>query len=82
MHGVGLIGAILIGIFAGWIAERVMKRRHGLVTNLVVGLVGSLIGGFLAGVLGLAWAGWVSSLAVSTAGAILLLFLLSRVRRP
>ena len=45
MNGVGLIGAIIIGIFAGWIAEKVMNRRHGLLTNLVVGLIGALIGG-------------------------------------
>ena len=25
MHGVGFIGAIIIGVFAGWIAEKVMK---------------------------------------------------------
>ena len=34
---------------------------------------GSLVGGFLAHVLGFAWAGWISSLVVSTVGAILLL---------
>ncbi|HTI67396.1 MAG TPA: GlsB/YeaQ/YmgE family stress response membrane protein [Caulobacteraceae bacterium] len=82
MHGVGLIGAIVIGIFAGWIAERVMNRRHGLLTNLVVGLVGALLGGFLASALGFAWGGWVGSLVVSTVGAIVLLFLLGLVRRP
>ena len=36
MHGVGLITAILIGIVAGFIAEKVMRRNHGLLTNLVV----------------------------------------------
>jgi uncharacterized membrane protein YeaQ/YmgE (transglycosylase-associated protein family) len=29
MHGVGFIGAIIIGIFAGWIAEKIMNRDHG-----------------------------------------------------
>lgn len=82
MSGVGLIGAIVIGLLAGLIAERAMSRRHGLFTNLAVGLVGSLVGGFLAHVLGFAWAGWISSLVVSTVGAILLLFLLGLARRP
>jgi uncharacterized membrane protein YeaQ/YmgE (transglycosylase-associated protein family) len=82
MSGVGLIGAIVIGLLAGWIAARAMSRHHGLLTNLAVGLVGSLIGGFLANALGFAWAGWLSSLVVSTAGAILLLLLLGLVRRP
>ena len=82
MNGVGLIGAIIIGILAGWIAERAMNRHHGLLTNLAVGLVGSLIGGFLANVLGFVGMGWIGSLVVSTAGALILLFLLGLVRRP
>jgi uncharacterized membrane protein YeaQ/YmgE (transglycosylase-associated protein family) len=81
MSGVGLIGAIIIGILAGWIAEQVMKREHGLLTNLAVGLVGSLLGAFLARMLGVTWGGWIGSLAVSTVGAIVLLFLLGLVRR-
>jgi uncharacterized membrane protein YeaQ/YmgE (transglycosylase-associated protein family) len=82
MSGVGLIGAIVIGILAGWIAEKVMRRNHGLITNLVVGVVGALIGAFIAGVLGIAYNGWVGSLLVSTGGAILLLLLLGMIRRP
>ena len=44
MQGVGFIGWIIIGIAAGFVAEKVMKRDHGLLTNLLVGVVGALIG--------------------------------------
>jgi uncharacterized membrane protein YeaQ/YmgE (transglycosylase-associated protein family) len=81
MNGVGIIGAIIIGILAGWIAEQVMGRRHGLITNLIVGLIGSFLGGFLASSMGWGGAGWIPSLVVSTLGAILLLFLLGLFRR-
>lgn len=81
MSGVGFFGAIIIGIIAGWIAERVMGRDHGLITNLVVGLVGALLGGFLAGQFGYAYAGFWPSLLVSALGAILLLFLLGLIKR-
>lgn len=81
MNGVGIIGAIIIGIFAGWLAEKIMKRNHGLLTNLVVGLVGALLGAFLANILGIGFGGWVGSLIVSTIGAVVLLFLLGLVRR-
>lgn len=82
MNGVGIIGAILIGILAGWIAEKVMHREHGLITNLIVGVVGSFLGSFIATQLG--WdtgRGVIPSLLVATAGAILLLFLLGLFRR-
>jgi len=80
MHGVGLIGMIIVGLLAGWIAEQVMKRNHGLWANLGVGIVGALLGGFLAGVLGIHFYGLIGSLVISTLGAILLLFILDRVR--
>lgn len=82
MNGVGIIGAIVIGIFAGWLAEQIMGRRHGIVTNLIVGIVGSFIGAFLAGVLGLGGSGWIWSIIASTIGACILLFLLGLFKRP
>jgi len=82
MNGVGIIGAILIGILAGWIAEKVMHRNHGLLTNLIVGVVGAFLGSFIATSLGIGTgAGVIPSLIVATAGAILLLFIVSLFRR-
>jgi uncharacterized membrane protein YeaQ/YmgE (transglycosylase-associated protein family) len=81
MSGVGIIGAILIGILAGWIAEKVMRRNHGLLMNLVVGVVGAFLGGFLASTLNLGMgSGVIPSLIVATIGAILLLFIVGLVR--
>ncbi len=70
-----MVRAIVIGIIAGWIAEKVMARSHGLLMNLAVGLVGSLLGAFLANALGLTYTGFWPSLAVSAVGAIVLLFI-------
>ena len=81
MDGVGIIGAIIIGIVAGWIAEQVTGRRHGLITNLIVGLVGAFIGWFLAGLIDVGVAGWIEWLVASTIGAILLLLIFGMVRR-
>jgi len=80
MNEVSIIGAIVIGILAGWIAEQVMGRSHGLVTNLIVGVVGAFLGAVVAGMLGVGFAGFWGSLAVSTVGAILLLALVSMFR--
>lgn len=77
----GLIGAIIIGIAAGWIAEQVMKRNHGLLTNLGVGLAGGLLGWAIVSVLHIGGGGWIFSLIVSSIGAILLLFLLDVIKR-
>ena len=79
--GLGIIGWIVVGIVAGFLAEKIMKRDHGLLTNLVVGVVGALIGGFIANALGFAWGGWIGSTIVATIGAVILLFLLGLIKR-
>ncbi|MEQ8658144.1 MAG: GlsB/YeaQ/YmgE family stress response membrane protein [Hyphomicrobiales bacterium] len=81
MQGVGWIGFIVIGILAGWIAEKVMNSQHGLLMNLVVGVVGAFIGGFLANAVGIAFYGFLGSLVVATIGAIVLLWVLRLIKR-
>ena len=70
-----VIGFLIIGLIAGFIAEKVMKRNHGLIKNLVVGIIGSFVGGFLAQSLGIAYFGFVGNLVVATVGAIVILWL-------
>lgn len=49
-----VVGWIIIGLVAGWLASMIMGRGgYGLVGDIVVGLVGALIGGFLASLLNL-----------------------------
>ncbi|NJC40970.1 putative membrane protein YeaQ/YmgE (transglycosylase-associated protein family) [Brevundimonas alba] len=82
MSGFGWIAWIVIGIIAGWLAEQIMGRNHGLLTNLIVGIVGALIGGFLYNTLGGdAGGNWIIGIIVATLGAIVLLFLLGLVKR-
>lgn len=77
---VGLLGFLVIGLLAGFIAEKVMNSRHGLLTNLIVGVIGAYLGPFLAGLLGISFAGFLGSLVVATIGAIVFLFLLRLVK--
>ena len=83
MSGFGWIAWIVIVIIAGWLAEQIMGRNHGLLTNLIVGIVGALIGGFLYNTLlgGDAGGNWIIGIIVATLGAIVLLFLLGLVKR-
>lgn len=83
MSGFGFIAWIVIGVIAGWLAEKIMKRDHGLATNLIVGVGGALIGGFLANnLLGVdAEGNWIVGVIVATIGAVVLLFLLGLVKR-
>ena len=76
-----LIWQILIGILAGWLAGRIMRGRgFGLLIDLALGIVGSIIGGFVFSLLGLGSNNLLGSLVVATAGAVLVLYLIRRLK--
>ena len=69
----GLIGWILIGLIAGWLAGKIARGRgFGCITDIVLGLIGSLIGGWVFTKLGIFGGGFLYSLAAATLGAVIL----------
>jgi uncharacterized membrane protein YeaQ/YmgE (transglycosylase-associated protein family) len=80
--GIGILGWIVIGLLAGWIASMVMNRHHGLIVNLIIGLIGAVLGGWLAGFFGFIALGPVSAFVIALGGAVILLFILGLVNRP
>jgi len=79
---VGLIWMLVVGAIAGWLAGLVMKGRgFGLLGNIIVGIVGAIVGGFLFGALGIAFWGLLGTLIVSFIGAVILLTLISVIKK-
>lgn len=77
----GIIGSIIVGLIAGWLAEKATSSNHGLLTNLIVGVIGAFIGGRLAAFAGISIGpGWIAQIVVATAGAVLLLFVWRAIR--
>ena len=79
MPGVGFIGMLIIGILAGYIAEKITASDHGLLTNLLVGIAGSFVGGNLARLVDIEFYGWLGNLIVATIGAVLLIWIWRKV---
>ncbi|SRR5579883_228432 len=73
--GFGLIGWLLIGLIAGFLAGKIMRGTgYGLLGDIVVGLVGALIGGWLTNLLVPdANLGLIMSIIVSIIGACILI---------
>jgi uncharacterized membrane protein YeaQ/YmgE (transglycosylase-associated protein family) len=77
----GLIIFLAIGAVAGWLASMLMKGGgSGLLMNIVLGIVGALVGGFVFGLLGISAGGIIGSIATATVGAVLLLFIVGKVK--
>ncbi|MDK2842237.1 MAG: hypothetical protein PWQ17_1742 [Anaerophaga sp.] len=78
----GLLLSILIGLLAGYLGSLIFKGSGlGLFWNLVVGLIGGIIGGAVFEFLGLTTHGLIWQLISATAGAIILLWIVSLLRK-
>lgn len=78
-----ILAWIVVGIIAGWLAERITGRSHGLLTNLFVGVIGAFIGGFIfSSLLGFRYEEGFNmpSIVVATVGAVVLLALFGGLR--
>ena len=75
MEGFGWIMTIIIGALAGWIAEKIMKGDHGLLTNIILGIVGALVlNAILFAIIGSTLGGFIGQLIVAVIGACLLIW--------
>lgn len=78
----GILFAILIGAIAGLIASKIMNYGLGLIWAIVVGLVGGALGSWIFSILGLTVSGtWWGQLLVGTVGAVVLLWVVSLIKR-
>ncbi|HKF40577.1 MAG TPA: GlsB/YeaQ/YmgE family stress response membrane protein [Candidatus Acidoferrum sp.] len=70
----GLLGWILLGLIAGWLAGKIARGRgFGCIGDILLGLIGSVVGGWLFTKLGIVHANtFLFSLAAATVGAVIL----------
>lgn len=79
----GIIGWIIIGGLAGWIASKIMKTdaQQGVLLNIIVGIVGAFLGGWILSLLGVDTdgGGVIFTFITAVAGACALIFGLKAV---
>lgn len=81
-----IIGWIIIGGLAGWIASMITGRndQQGCLMNIIVGIVGAAIGGAIVGLLfadGNVMSFNLPSLLVAILGAVVLLAIINLITR-
>ncbi len=79
--GYGFFMTLLIGLLAGWIAERITSADHGLLTNMLVGVAGSFVGTKLAELLQVPIFGFWRTLAAAVCGAVIVIAIWNAARR-
>lgn len=77
----GLIGAIILGILAGFIANKLMGQSGGLLWDLILGVIGGFAGGYLFDLLKISLGGVVGQLVTAVVGAVVVLWIASFFRK-
>ncbi len=80
----GVIGAVIIGALAGWIASIIMKTNEnmGAIANIIVGIIGGSIGGAIVEFLGFSKdGGLIWSILVGVLGACILIAIIQFITK-
>lgn len=81
---VGVLGYIIIGGLAGWIASKFMgtDKQMGILLNIVVGVLGALLGGWILSFwLNTADGGWWFTFFTALFGSVILLWIVKKVKK-
>ena len=80
----GVLGWILFGLVVGIIAKLLMPGRDpgGFIITMLLGIAGAVLGGFIGRAFGFYGPGEPAGFLMSTLGAVVLLFIYHKLRRP
>jgi len=68
-----VIGWLIVGLIAGWLAGKVSRGRgFGCIANIILGLIGAILGGWIFTKLNIPGNGFIYSTAAATLGAVVL----------
>ncbi len=78
----GIVSWLIIGLIAGWLTGKIMGGGgKGALMDIIIGLVGALCGGFVVSLFGMrSQGGFIYTLIVATFGAVLLTWIVRKVR--
>jgi uncharacterized membrane protein YeaQ/YmgE (transglycosylase-associated protein family) len=78
-----ILGWVILGGLAGWIASALTGSRDGGLMEIVIGIAGAIIGGFIFSLLGHAPVMTLSlgSLFVAVVGAVILILVVRALRK-
>ena len=68
---------LIVGLVAGFFADKVVKNTFGTVGDILVGIAGSFIGGWIFSLFGLEAAGLLGQIIAAFIGAVVLLLLIN-----
>ena len=72
-----ILALLIVGLVAGFFADKVVKNTFGTVGDILVGIAGSIIGGWIFSLFGLEAAGLLGQIIAAFVGAVVLLLIIN-----
>jgi uncharacterized membrane protein YeaQ/YmgE (transglycosylase-associated protein family) len=76
-----IITLLIVGLVAGFLADKLVKNSFGLLGDLLVGVAGSFIGTWIFGQFNIGGGGLIEQIVYALVGAVLLLIVLRLFKR-
>lgn len=77
-----ILTLLLVGLVAGFLADKVVRNTFGLVGDLIAGVVGSFLGTWLLGKLGISLgSGLIGEIITAFIGAVVVLLIVNLLKR-
>ncbi|HOJ00813.1 MAG TPA: GlsB/YeaQ/YmgE family stress response membrane protein [Anaerolineaceae bacterium] len=76
-----LIGVLLVGLIAGFIADKIIKNTFGLWGDLLIGVGGAFLGYWIFGLLGISVGSFFGEIIAAVIGAVILLLVINKFKK-
>lgn len=76
-----LITLLLVGLIAGFLADKVVRNTYGLLGDMIIGVVGSFISGWIFSQLNIRAGGLIGQIFAAFVGAVVLLVILNALKK-
>ena len=77
-----IITLLIVGLVAGFLADKVVKNTFGLVGDMIIGVIGSFVGSWIFSTLGISlFSGLLGEIVVAFIGAVVLLLVINLFKR-
>lgn len=72
---------LIVGLVAGFVADKLVKNSFGLVGDLLIGIAGSFVGTWIFGQFGIGGGGLIEQILYALVGAVVLLLVIRFFKR-
>jgi len=76
-----IISILIVGLIAGFIADKIVKNTFGLWGDLLIGVAGAFLGYWIFGLIGISVGSFFGEIIAAVVGAVILLLVINQFKK-